>query len=167
MPSLSFEPSLASFNTARAMAPRSLRTIIILVATAFAVFLVSTYSRRHLPVESIQQHLPAFTRLQVPQQMQWGAHETDDARETSVPPPSSGRYNLSEIWFPQVEKTVEDRLWVPKNNRAMRELLACMQQGACRANQVRVRATSKAVTKCRACRIRVPLSIQRQKLVVN
>ncbi|VDB95290.1 unnamed protein product [Peniophora sp. CBMAI 1063] len=121
------------------MPPRSLRTIVILVATALVVFLVSSYSHRHLPVEAIQQHLPSLSRLQVPhfevpQQLQWTTHESDETPSS----PSPARYNLSDIWFPQVEKTVEDRLWVPKNNKAMRELLSCMQEGTCRPNQDRV-----------------------------
>lgn len=125
------------------MPPRSLRTIIILVATALVVFLVTSAAHKHFPTESIQQHLPSLSRLQVPhlqvpQQLQWGSHETEDIHddsEAAVITPA--RYNLSEIWFPQVEKTKEDRLWVPKNNKALRELLACMQEGTCRPNQVR------------------------------
>lgn len=139
--------------SARAMPPRSLRTIVILVATALVVSLVSSVTHSHLPLESIQQHFHSLSRLQVPhlqvpQQLQWGSHEMDDThgRPEDIAPhtTSPARYNLSEIWFPQVEKTAEDRLWIPKNNRALRELLACMQEGTCRPNQVRCMHCSEA-----------------------
>jgi hypothetical protein len=68
--------------------------------------------------------------------------------ERGGPKRGASRYNniVTDLWFPYTDKPRDDGWprWETENHRRLKELMACMTEGSCRPNQVRLLSSQKS-----------------------